>query len=492
MSDVIHDTFQQRSDKIQELIGQGVDCFGRRFECSDKARACETHFEEGKAVKLAGRLTALRGHGKTVFGNVLDATGLVQIYVKRDYLGDEKFILFKKANIGDILGLEGELFKTKTGEVTILVKNFYFLGKALRPLPEKWHGLKNVEIRYRQRYLDLISSQEVRDIFIKRTRIISTIRSYLDQLGFMEVETPMMQSMAGGAAAKPFITHHEALDVDLYLRVAPELFLKRVLVGGFEKIYEINRNFRNEGLSRFHNPEFSMLELYSAYDDYETMMRITEDLVRHLCDQVLGTDLFKRPDTGDDISLRTPWARRGYFDLLEEITGVDWRKETQVAQTALHQNPLGKNLVERELSPEWTDIDIINEVFDKQVQPKLIQPTFVIDYPKQISPLAKTRADDPSIAERFELFMAGMEIANAFSELNDPLEQRRRFEEQAQKQGKEVDDDFLTALEYGMPCAGGLGIGIDRLVMILTHAPSIREVILFPQLRPERDQSCQS
>ncbi len=476
MTDSDNDLIKQRKEKLQFLLEKGLEPYGRKFVRSHTMQGCIESFQEAMPAKIAGRVMALRGHGKAVFGNIEDRTGRIQFYVKKDIIGEEQFALFEKGDIGDVLGMEGELFKTKTGEITILAKHFVFLSKSLRPLPEKWHGLKDVEIRYRQRYVDLISNPEVRKIFQTRSGIIREIRSFLDGLGFQEVETPMMQAIAGGAVAKPFETFHEALGIDLYLRVAPELYLKRLLVGGLEKVYELNRNFRNEGLSRFHNPEFSMLEVYSAYDDYTDMMQLTENLVGSLCDH-----LFKKREVqswgGQVLNFQSPWRRLDYFESIREYAGIDI---SHVKDPAAEAKKLGLFV-----DPHWSGIEVWNEIFEKVVQEKLIQPTFITDYPTELCLLAKTKKGDSSRAERFELFMQGLEVANAYSELNDPIDQAKRFDEQAKATGKEADHDFVRALEYGMPCAGGLGIGIDRLVMILTGIESIREVILFPHMRPE-------
>lgn len=476
MGDIENDLIFQRKEKLSQLLSKGIEPYGRKFVRSHTLEECVNSFQEGLAVKIAGRIMALRGHGKAVFGDVEDRTGKIQFYVKKDKVGDESFELFEKVDIGDILGFTGGLFRTRTGELTLLVQEFIFLSKSLRPLPEKWHGLKDVEIRYRQRYLDLVANRDVRKIFQARSGIVRCIRGFLDARGFLEVETPMMQAIPGGAVAKPFITHHEALGIDLFLRIAPELYLKRLLVGGLEKVYELNRNFRNEGLSRFHNPEFSMLEVYSAYDDYTDMMRLTEELVLTLCDEVIGKREVQN-ETRGTLKFSPPWTRLDYFESIKQYAGVD---ALHLEDPASEAKRLGLSL-----DPKWSRIEIINEIFEKVVQGKLVQPTFIIDYPVELCPLSKTKPDDKSRAERFELFMAGMEVGNAYSELNDPIDQAQRFEEQARLSGKESDDDFVRALEHGMPCAGGLGIGIDRLVMILTGAESIRDIIFFPQMRPE-------
>lgn len=473
-----------RREKLREVREAGIEPYGRRFERTHSAAEIKSGFEqfEGKEVTIAGRLMAKRGHGKAAFGDLQDFSGRIQIHVRQDEVGPEAYQLFKKIDIGDILGVRGTVFRTRTGEITVGVKELTLLAKSLRPLPEKWHGLRDIELRSRQRYLDLIVNPEVRQTFILRSKIIREIRRFLDDRGFLEVETPMMQPIAGGAAARPFITYHNALDLKLYLRIAPELYLKRLLVGGFEKVYEINRNFRNEGLSTRHNPEFTMLELYQAYADYTDMMALTEELISSVARMVLGTEEIRYGEAV--INLSPPWPRRTFLDAVKERSGVDFggldaaaareaarRLEVEVAENAL-----------------WGEA--VNAVFEELVEPELIQPTFIIDYPVDISPLAKRKEDDPRLTYRFELFIAGREIANAFSELNDPLDQRERFLKQIEKRqaGDEeahmFDADYVTALEYGMPPAGGLGIGIDRLVMLLTNAASIREVILFPLHRP--------
>jgi len=419
-----------------------------------------------------------RDMGKSTFGDLKDEGGRMQMYAKRDTLGEENYRLFQKEfSLGDILGVEGELFKSRTGEPTIKVEKFERLSKIVRTLPEKWHGLKDVETRYRHRYVDLISNDEVRATFKARSRIIREIRAFLDKQGFMEVETPMMQPLAGGARAKPFVTHHHTLHTDLYLRVAPELYLKRLLVGGFEKVYEINRNFRNEGISVRHNPEFTMLELYQAYADYNDMMAITETMVHSLVMMLYGKD--EVPYGDRTLSFKTPWKRVSFYGALQEATGIDFR-------TANIREAAKKFHIE--VDKDMEDIDILNEIFGEKVEKDFWDPVFVIDYPTVMTPLAKAKVEDPALVYRFELFVAKMEIANAFSELNDPAVQRERLNDQKELIGesKEIDEDFLMALEYGMPPAGGLGIGIDRLVMLLTNQASIRDVILFPQLKPQK------
>ncbi|MCM8805015.1 MAG: lysine--tRNA ligase, partial [Candidatus Omnitrophica bacterium] len=428
-----------------------------------------------------GRIMAIRKHGNASFADLVDWTGKIQLYFKKDIIGEENYNIFKQIDIGDIIGVEGELFKTKTGEKTIFVKNFKFLSKSLRPLPEKWHGLKDIEIRFRKRYLDLIMNENVREIFKKRIEILKYIREFLNNIGFIEVETPMMHPIPGGAEAKPFITYHNALDMELYLRIAPELYLKRLLVGNFEKIYEINRSFRNEGISTLHNPEFTMLELYSAYGDYEEMMEITEKLICYLGEKILDSLEFKYQE--EKINLSRPWKRIKWKDIFKEYTDIDnWKDEKKINEKIKEY--------QIEIEENTNIFEKLETIFKKKIQPYLINPTFVIGYPVEISPLAKRFKDDPEMTERFELFIGGIEIANAYSELNDPIEQLKRFEEKfKEKEDKEkrIDYDFIEALEYGMPPAGGLGIGIDRLVMLFTNSSSIREVIFFPLLKPKNE-----
>jgi len=477
-----------RQDKLCELKKQGLAVYGGRFPFTHHAREIVENFEEleGKEkVTLAGRLMARRGHGKASFGNLQDISGQIQIYVRMNDVGEETYRLFQKLDIGDIIGVTGTVFKTRRGEITVSVEELTLLTKSLRPLPEKWHGLKDVELRYRQRYLDLIVNPEVKDVFVTRSRIVSTIRAFMERRGFLEVETPMMHPIAGGATARPFVTHHNALDMDLFLRIAPELYLKRLLVGGFEKVFEINRNFRNEGISTKHNPEFTMLEAYQAYADYKDMMNLTEELIVYVVQTVLGSIVITYGDK--EINFAAPWPRIPMLKVIKDYTGVDFTgtRSTEEAYRLVRDLDL-------EIEPESSWGEIVNEVFEQLVEPKLIQPTFVMDYPVEISPLAKRKEENPELTYRFELFICGREIANAFSELNDPIDQRERFTEQVKKRaaGDEeahmMDVDYIRALEYGMPPAGGLGIGIDRLVMLLTNSPSIRDVILFPLLKPRQ------
>lgn len=476
----MEDLIAQRREKLKELRDKHIDPYGHRFARTGSLEYYLEHYRENQEVSVAGRMMTIRGHGKTAFGDLHDETGKIQFYVRQDRIGEQKLQVFKQVDIGDILGIKGTLFKTRTGEITILISDFNILSKAMRPLPEKWHGLRDVEMRYRQRYLDLLVNKEVRDLFIKRFKIISAIRAYLDNQGFVEVETPMMQQLPGGAAARPFITHHTALDIDLYLRIAPELYLKRLLVGGMEKIYEINRNFRNEGISRIHNPEFTMLEVYAAYEDYLYMMDLTEKMISDVAAGVMGGFKVKINDT-IEIDFSPPWKRLSMTDAIKVHTGIDIAREPEDKYPA----------IARKLGVETANgirpAVVIQEIFDTVVEGKLIQPTFITDYPLELCPLSKARPDKPDCAERFELFVNGMEVANAYSELNDPAEQYRRFQEQIDNNPemlRRIDEDFVKALEYGMPPAGGLGIGIDRLVMLITGVASIREVILFPQLKP--------
>ncbi len=479
----------EKLEKLQELRNLGIEPYNGRFEKTHTVLEIRNHeatlIQSEARVRTAGRLMAIRRHGKALFADLQDHTGRIQIYVKRDVLGDDRFQVFRVIDVGDLLGVEGKVFRTHAGELTVLVEDFVFLGKCLRPLPEKWHGLRDVEVRYRKRYLDLIMNPEVRNIFLLRSRLIREIRAFLDERGFVEVETPMMQVIPGGALARPFKTFHNALGMELYLRIAPELFLKRLVVGGFEKVYEINRNFRNEGISVRHNPEFTMLELYEAYGNYETMMRLCEELLSSVVFRILGTYTITYQLMTIDFT--PPWRRLLLPEAIREKTGID------ILEDSLEIMRKKADALGMPWEVNWDRGKFVNELLERFVQPELIHPTFVLDYPVEISPLAKAKKDNPHLAERFELFIGQEEIGNAYSELNDPFEQRRRFEEQARKrQGGDleahfIDEDYLEALEYGMPPTGGLGIGIDRLVMLLADVPSIREVILFPLLRPVRD-----
>ena len=483
-----------RRQKLAKLKDAGVPLYPNDFKPEDLsadiiaqygAGADDELAALGRKFTLAGRIMALRSFGKAAFFQLQDRKGRIQVYVRRDRVGDETYKLFEQLDLGDIVGVSGRLFRTKTKELTIEADHLRLLAKSLRPLPEKWHGLADVEARYRQRYVDLMVNRDVKDLFEKRSRIIRCIRSFFEERDFLEVETPMMQSIPGGAAARPFITHHNALNLDLYLRVAPELFLKRLLVGGMERVFELNRNFRNEGISVRHNPEFTMLEFYQAYATYDDLMKLTEDLFTAIAKEIPGG--LKISSGGHEIDLTPPWRRLRLADSVAEFAGLS-RKDVDDAE-ALKAVADAKGL---KLEPGLSYGKLLIEVFEKLVEPNLIQPTFIMDYPLAVSPLARKNEKNPALVDRFELYIGGRELANAFSELNDPGDQRERFEEQAaaRKAGDEeahaVDDDYVRALEYGMPPAGGEGIGIDRLVMLFTDSPSIRDVILFPLLRPER------
>jgi lysyl-tRNA synthetase class 2 len=420
----------------------------------------------------------IRDMGKSQFAKILDQQGQIQLYVKKDVVGDETYAMFKKIDLGDIVGVKGTLFVTKTGEVTIRVESCTLVAKALRPLPEKWHGLSDAEQVYRQRYLDLIVNAESRARLLLRSKIVSHIRRFLDAQQFIEVETPVLQSVAGGAAARPFQTHHNALGVDFVLRISLELYLKRMLVGGFDRVYEIGRNFRNEGVSRRHNPEFTMLEVYQAYSDHRGMMTLIKDLLTSLCRDVLGTTKIKHAASGQEIDFGGEWREVNYKDLIRETTGdAEWFARSKAEKIA------GAEKLGLHVDPKWEEFEITNEIFSKKIEPTLIQPTFVMKLPKELCPLAKISLDDPTTIDVFELTIGGMEVAPAYSEQNDPDVQRAMFEAQAGEEKQNIDQDFLLALEHGMPPAGGMGVGIDRLCILLTGAESIRDVILFPQLR---------
>ena len=489
--EILHDIMAQRREKLETLGTQGVNPFHyTEFHRTHLAQEILDNFEalDGQTVKVAGRVMSRRGQGKVTFSHLQDVSGRIQLFFRFDDLGEALYERLKLADVGDILGVEGYLFRTRTGEITVHVQRFDILSKALRPLPEKWHGLKDVETRYRRRYVDLIVNPEVRDTFILRSRVIQTVRALLDGKNFLEVETPMMQAIPGGAAARPFITHHNALDIDLYLRIAPELYLKRLIVGGLERVYEINRNFRNEGISTKHNPEFTMLEVYQAYANYEDMMRLSEEIITAAAMTARDTLLINYQ--GQEIDLTPPWKRIKLFDALREYGGVDTDQLFDFESAKTLCLAMGVHV-----DPRATLSTLVNNLFEEFVEPNLIQPTFITDFPTAISPLAKRRRDDPELTERFEIFMTGRELGNAFSELNDPIDQRGRFEEQVREKnaGAEethpMDEDYIRALEYGMPPTGGLGIGIDRLVMLLADAASIRDVILFPQLKPEKGET---
>lgn len=469
------DQIKFRKEKLQKIKDLGLDPYPHKFEISKTAKEIQELYQEKQFVKIAGRLTSLRQHGKTIFADCKDSSGKIQLYLRKNDLSESEFELVQNLDIGDWIGIEGELFQTKAGEITIHTQKIVLLCKSLRPLPEKWHGLSDIETRYRKRYLDLISNDSVRETFLKRSQIITLMRQYLSEQYFIEVETPMMHPIPGGATARPFVTHHNSLNVDLYLRIAPELYLKRLLVGGMERVFEINRNFRNEGLSRFHNPEFTMMECYAAYFDYEDMMKLTENMVSWIAQKVNGQTVVI-DEQGIKIDLAPPWKRISMNDAVIAETGIDF---TQVENPVEEAKGMGVAVKE---NASWADV--LNEVFEMKVQETLLEPTFIIDYPQEICPLTKHKRDGSCWAERFELFMRGQELANAYTELNDPLIQRANFVAQAQGQVEKLDEDFLEAIDHGMPPAGGLGIGVDRLIMMITGSASIRDVILFPQLRP--------
>ena len=475
----LNDLVKARLEKRAKLLELGIDPYGNRFEVSETIAAVRNDPTAERDVRIAGRLMSHRDMGKSLFADIKDSSGRIQIYVQKKVLTDELFDRFKHfIDLGDIVGITGKLFTTHAGELTVRVESYTLLSKALQPLPKEWFGIKDTEMRVRQRYLDLTLNDKVRATFLLRSRIVSEVRKYLDGCGFLEVETPMMQPIAGGAAAKPFVTHHEALGVDLFLRVAPELYLKRLLVGGFEKVYELNRNFRNEGISRRHNPEFTMLEVYQAYGDYETMMELVQGLVVTIAEDVFDTTIIKRYDN-QEIDLTPPWRRVTYREIIEERHGKDW---FAVSPAERKQRAVKLGV---EFPPDAPDYEVTNAVFEKTIEPTLINPTFVTHLPSELVVLAKPNRQDPSVVDVFELIVNGQELAPAYSEMNDPVVQRARLLEQAAGHAEKLDEDFLTALEHGMPPAGGMGIGIDRLVMMLTGAESIRDVILFPQLRPQ-------
>ncbi len=477
---------QIRRDKLSALQEEGKDPFQiTTYARTAYADQIVEKFDEmeGRTVSIAGRIMSKRGMGKASFIDLRDSSGRVQSYVRQDHVGPEVYADFKKWDIGDIIGIEGEVFRTQKGEISVKADKAVLLSKSLLPLPEKWHGLKDTELRYRQRYVDLIVNPDVKDTFVKRSRIVSAIRSVLDRKGFLEVETPVLHMQAGGANARPFITHHNTLDLDMYLRIALELHLKRLIVGGFDKVYEIGRTFRNEGMDPRHNPEFTLLELYEAYTDYRGMMDITEELIRYCAQTVLGTSVIRYGDV--EIDLDKPFERLSMLDAVKKYSGVDFR----TVETLEQARALAKEH-HIEYEERHGKGDILSLFFEEYCEEHLIQPVFITEHPVDISPLSKRKPDDPEYTERFELFILGREHANGFSELNDPIDQRARFEHQAalkaagDEEATDVDEDFLTALEYGMPPTGGVGIGVDRLVMLLTNSVSIRDVLLFPTMKP--------
>lgn len=480
----INELMRVRRDKMKAFEEQGIEPFARKYDVTYHAADIITEFEklEGQKVKLAGRIMAVRGHGKTSFVNIMDMSGRIQVYFRQDVIGESQYENFKLLDIGDVIGIEGDVFKTQRGEISVKINSFEILAKSLRPLPEKWHGLKDMETRYRQRYLDLIVNPEVRNTFITRSKIIKSLRRLLDERDYLEVETPMMHPIAGGAAARPFTTHHNALDMDLYLRIAPELYLKRLIVGGFERVYEVGRVFRNEGISIRHNPEFTIVELYQAYADYEDLMRLTEEVVSGVAQEVLGTTQVVYQ--GQELDFAPPWNRITMPEAVKKYTDIDFDTVTTVEEAREIADRLGVKYEKKHGIG-----GILNNIFEDKVEEHLIQPTFIIGHPTEISPLAKRNKDNPAITDRFEVFVFGRELANGFSELNDPIDQEGRFSAQVEQresgdvEAHMMDHDYINALEYGLPPTGGLGIGIDRLVMFLTDSYSIRDVLLFPHMR---------
>ncbi|MBV9104827.1 MAG: lysine--tRNA ligase [Verrucomicrobia bacterium] len=474
-----------RRQKLRQLLERKVDPFGGRFDVTGKIGEVLQAFAEGTRVRVAGRITAHRNMGKSQFLDLSDVSGRLQIYINLKQLPGEQAGIFQLVDIGDFLGVEGECFVTKTGEPTIRVEKFRILSKTLRPLPDKWHGITDIEIRNRQRYLDLIANPASREIFLTRSRVVREIRQYLEERGFLEVETPMMQPIAGGAAAQPFKTHHNALDMDLFLRIAPELYLKRLLVAGFTKVFELNRNFRNEGLSRRHNPEFTMLEVYWAYADFELMANLVEDMICTLAERVTGSLQIIHKDsqggTKRTINLSPPWRRARYEELIRRVDNSWYERDHEQKLTRCKE--LGV-----EVHPGMLEFEVTQQVFEKLVEERTIDPLFVTHLPAELVPLAKQNGENPTLVDVYELIISGQEISPGYSELNDPVVQRCRLTEQVGEEIQNLDEDFLLALEHGMPPAGGLGVGIDRLMMVLTGADSIREVILFPHLKPKAQE----
>jgi len=474
---------KQRKEKLDALRVKGIDPFKNKFSPTEKCAEARANYVEGRDVALAGRITAHRDMGKSQFIDVKDQSGRIQVYAQKQTLGDDPFETFKHLDLGDFIGVRGALFTTKTGEISVKLASFVILAKALRPPPAKWHGLEDTEIRYRQRYLDLMANDEARQVFLKRSEIIREIRGFLHSRGFVEVETPMMQAIPGGAAAQPFVTHHKALGCDFYLRIALELYLKRLLVGGLDRVFEIGRNFRNEGLSRKHNPEFTMLEAYQAYGDFESMMELVQSMICQVAEKVLGTLRIEHKDAEGKVTktieLAPPWRRVKYKALVRERAGADWF-DVSPQERRERANRLGA-----EIGHQYEDFEVTQAVFEKLIEPTLINPTFVTHAPKELIPLAKLSPDDPTTVEIFECCINGQEIAPAYTEQNDPIQQRERLEHQAGGEQQKLDEDFLVALEHGMPPAGGMGLGIDRLCMMLLGQENIRDVILFPQLKPK-------
>lgn len=483
----LNEQVQNRIEKTHKIEEHGWLPFGRRFLWTHHAADVNEQFDElaekETEVKMAGRLMAIRGHGKTCFMDMQDRTGRLQVYVRKDVLGEENYALIKLLDLGDTVGVTGTIFRTHMGEISIKATAVEMLSKALRPLPEKWHGLKDVELRYRQRYVDLIVNPEVRDTFVKRSQIIKSVREVLDSHNFLEVETPILNTIAGGAAARPFISYHNALNMQVYMRIAPELYLKRLIVGGMDRVYELGRVFRNEGIDNRHNPEFTSVEIYQAFADYRDMMDLTEEVVVKTAEKVLGTT--KITYEGTEIELASPWKRMSMIEAVKEYAGKDFTNVTDLEEARAIAKELNVAV-----EPSFGIGKIINACFEEYVEDKLIQPTFITGHPKEISPLAKSNPDNPEITDRFEAYIYGREICNGFTELNDPIDQKERFMKQVEERanGDEeanmMDEDFVNALEYGLPPTGGLGIGIDRLVMFLTNSSSIRDVLFFPTMKP--------
>lgn len=482
----LNEILQVRRDKLKNLQQAGKDPFAiTSFEVTNHTSELIEQFEdlEGKTVSIAGRIMSKRGMGKASFSDLLDKTGKIQLYMRINELGEEQYEAVKKLDIGDIAGVKGEVFKTHRGEISIKVMEITLLSKSLLPLPEKFHGLKDTDLRYRQRYVDLMVNPQVRDTFVKRSMIVREMRAFLDGLGFLEVDTPVLNTIPGGAAARPFITHHNTLDIDMYLRIATELHLKRLIVGGLERVYEIGRIFRNEGMSVKHNPEFTTVELYQAFTDYKGMMQITQDMICHIAQKVCGS--LQISYQGEEVDLTPDWTRITMIDVVKKYTGADFGAITSDEDARALARTVGVSVDDK---ATWGSS--LNEVFEEKVEENLLQPTFVTDYPVEVSPLAKRKVEDPRLTERFELFITRREIANAFSELNDPIDQKERFLKQVEaraagdEEANMMDDDFINALEYGMPPTGGMGMGVDRLVMLLTDSSSIRDVLLFPTMRP--------
>ncbi len=483
----LNDLMLQRREKVDQLEENNIKPYGKKYDYTHHAIDIEENFEEleEKEVSLVGRVMAVRTHGKATFADLMDMTARIQLYVKVDAIGEDRYEFFSNLDIGDFIGITGTVFKTRRGQISIKVTSFGFLSKSLRPLPEKWHGLKDKETRYRQRYVDLIVNPDVKETFVLRSKIMREIRKFLENDGFLEVETPMMHPIPGGTSARPFVTHHNTLDMDLYMRIAPELYLKRLIVGGFEKVFELNRNFRNEGMSFKHNPEFTMMELYQANADYHDMMELMENMVAHVAKQVLGSTKITYQD--EEIDLTPPWRRLTMVEAVKEYTGVDFTTIENDQEAVDAARNIGIKLEKGTKKGH-----VLNSIFEERVEDELIQATFIMNYPIEISPLATKMDEDPKFTYRFEPFIYGWELGNAFTELVDPIDQKERFEEQVKKrdagddEAHMMDEDYVRALEYGMPPTGGLGVGIDRLVMLLTDSPSIRDVIFFPTMRPEQ------